>query len=83
MKYMDIMTPEQAKRSRTDEMRGKLETVRIAGKMIRDITEPVLITRMVFTINGMEYDGNDHNCDLINTYMHTNDPSYLKQMVAR
>lgn len=36
--------------------------------------------RLVFTVNGVEYTDTQHNREIMDTYMHTGNADYLKQL---
>lgn len=39
--------------------------------------------RLVFTVDGVEYTDTKHNREIMDTYMHTGNPAWLKQLEVR
>lgn len=48
----------------------------IAGRVVRD----KVAVRIIFIVNGTEYQATPHNRELIDSYLHTGNPAWLKQL---
>lgn len=54
----------------------KVKVTQLTGKVIRKGAEMLVI----FRVFGKYYPATDHNCEVMDTYMHTGDEKYLDKL---
>lgn len=51
------------------------QLIKVSGKVVRDGAEVIVI----FKVQGKYYPANDHNAEVMDTYIHTGDKALLNQ----